>query len=314
MDFQNAQAELAAHIDSVIASSNLNGLGAKLLDYWYAVQPETLSSWSPPAQHNWVCNAYAVKYGDLRAAPGALALAACDLLLELAQGFRPGVLVWDQAQGESWAAGIYYVRALAESSPPPPGWSFPSFALAQQPGSALDAPSFSVVRSDQRGSTRVRAADLMAQLRAGGRVFPPRPALDGCAADDDSPVCSGTWDTLANKAGGAALVQKVARKGDRLFKQKTKPIQFRNNASSSLKICLFEKDDKFCAVPVGGLHGPCVVTLDANQRVFLRPPGSADQFLLKVLAPGLIDKPLYYADVQRGACIQLRSHDCSPEK
>merc|ERR1712187_412230 len=102
----------------------------------------------------------------------------------------------------------------------------------------------------------------------------------------------------------------VMRKGDRLFNQKTKPIQFRNNASNQLKVCLFDKDDRFCAVPVGGLHGPCVVTLDANQRVLLRPPGSADQFLVKVLAPGYIEKPLYYADVWRGATVQLRSHDC----
>jgi len=35
-------------------------------------------------------------------------------------------------------------------------------------------------------------------------------------------------------------------------------------ASIPLKVCLFSEDDKFCAVPVGGVGGSCVITLDPS--------------------------------------------------
>ena len=115
------------------------------------------------------------------------------------------------------------------------------------------------------------------------------------------------WEALARQAGGPTLAQKVLEKSERLFNQKTKPIHFHNQASIPLKVCLFSEDDKFCAVPVGGVGGSCVIILDPTLRCQLRPPGSAERFQVKVLAPGLIERKLYMANVWRGSPALSRS-------
>jgi len=311
MDAESPQAELAGHIDAIISCRSLNDFGARLLDYWYALRPDALAQWPLHKQQSWVQMAYLVKYGDLRRAPGPLARACCGLVLELGDGFR------GEPQSDTAVSALRYCADLAQSTPPPAGWGFPAVMIAARADSSIGAQRYCAIRADTKGFARVAATELIGIVsKQGGKFVPPDPpqGLDGGrGSPEEFRAIAGSFDYLAGEAGDAALSQKCLEKSDRLFTQKTRPIHFQNQASVPLKICLFSEDDRLCVVPVGGVGGSCVVILDPSLRAQLRPPGHASRFQLKVLQPGLIEKRLYMAFVERGASVQLRSRDCTCE-
>lgn len=319
MNAEHPQLELAGHIDGVAAARTLNELAARLLDFWYAVRTDALSPWGLHLQSTWVKMCYLMKYGDLRLAPGLLAQITCGLLLELSEGFRPERLSWEPAQSDAWTAALLHVAGLVEDLAPPPGWVFPVFAIVRKAETAFVAPTFYVGRGDAKGIVTVKAAGMLAQLSSAGSISTPRP--EGCSSGPVDPAARdvalgrlrASFETASVQVGDAANSERVLRKSERLFNQKTRPMHFLNQASSPLKICLFSAEDKICAVPVGGVGGPCVVTLEPGRRAQLRPPGDGKQFQLKVMSPGLMDSALYYAMVERGASVQLRSHECTLE-
>lgn len=324
LESENPQLELVTHIEAVLACRSLNDFGARLLDFWYAVRLDVLADWPLHRQQTWVRLAYLIKYGDLHRGPGALARCCCGLLLELGDGFRVSATSLDAARASSWATELRRLAELCDRSPPPAGWVFPSVGIAQQSASAFDKPVLFVTRADMKGVSWVKAKYVLAVAKTG--VQPAAASIDDedegatAVAAADAPAASsasdiraltGGFDDLADRAGSGSLGTKCLEKSDRLFNQKTKPIHFLNMASIALKICLFSEDDMFCAFPVGGVGGPCVVTLGPNSRTQLRPPGTAMRFQLKVLQPGLLEKKLYMAMVERGTSVQLRSCNCS---
>lgn len=316
----NAQMELASHIDATVASRNLNDLGARLLDFWYVLRPDALSSWSLLHQQQWVWTAYGIKYGDIRAAPKGMGRAMCGLLLELGGGCRSTMLTWDPAQADIWADSLRTLAHMIDATPPPAGWGFPSFVVARNgPGCVnLDfgQTGYCVARSG--GSFgKAHGQEVLMALKSGGVVRNQQASLAGSIDEGMQKLVPrdliGDHKTLVTQAGGPKLHEKCDEKCARLFTQKTKPIHFHNQGSTPLKVCLYGDTDRLCAVPVGGLGGPCVTTLDPNCRAQMRPPGKATRFQLKAMAPGIIETNLYFANVLRGQHVQLRGRDCTVE-
>merc|ERR1719428_1164413 len=99
-----------------------------------------------------------------------------------------------------------------------------------------------------------------------------------------------------------AFARRCGEEAERLFAQKTQPLVFLNKES-----------DPLCVVPIGGVGGYGVVTIEPGRRVTIRPPTRRDTFKVKVFEPRLIDKSLYSVIMKRGQRAQLRSHDCEVE-
>lgn len=314
--------EVAAHIDATAGTRNLNDLGARILDFWYVLRPDALSPWSLLHQRQWVTFAYAVKYGDLTRAPGPLARVCCGLLLELANGCRPAMLTWAPGTAQAWVNQVHFLAQLAEDTPPPAGWGFPPTVIARNaPGLTeleFGQTSYSIERSDVKGFATAHGKEALLSLKSGGLITAKRPtqlvdSREGSARPAARDLL-GAPEQLIALAGGPPLQKKCDEKGARLFTQKTKPIHLHNQASTALKACLYSDTDRMCVVPVGGMGGPCVATLEPNCRAQMRPPGTAERFQLKIIQPGLIEKNLYFVNVNRGQAVQLRSHDCTVEE
>jgi len=294
-------------------------LGARLLDFWYVLRPDALTPWSLVQQRQWVTLAYAVKYGDLSRAPGPLARTYCGLLLELANGCRPPMLTWKPAAAEAWANSLRFFAQMAVDSPPPSGWGFPGTVIARNAPGLVELEfgqvSYSVTRSDLKGFATAHGREALLALKSGGIVTAQRPTMLLDKEESERPIrdITGSPDQVIVAAGGPPLQKKCDEKCARLFAQKTKPIHLHNQAGVPLKACLYGESDRLCAVPVGGMGGPCVTTLEPNCRAQMRPPGTAERFQLKMMQPGLIEKNLYYVNVSRGQAVQLRSHDCTVE-
>jgi len=295
----------------------LNDLGARLLDFWYVLRPDALSPWALSAQRQWVWTTYAIKYGDLKAAPRLMARALCGLLLELAAGFRPSSLTWEPAQADAWAASLRNIAFMLEENPPPSGWGFPGFVICRNaPGTGdleFGQVGYSIHRSDSKGFSRSHGQEVLMSLRSGGvvKVLIPIRVFGPDAQNAGARDLIGDAKAMVSSAGGPKLAEKCEEKCGRLFTQKTKPIHLQNQGSTPLKVCLYAESDPICHMPVGGFGGPCVTTLDPNCRAQMRPPGTATRFMLKAMAPGIMDENLYFCHVNRGQHVQLRSRECT---
>jgi len=321
---EDSQRELKAHVEALASCQSTKDIGIRLLDFWYIVRCDALTPWSLLHQQSWVRLAYNVKYGSLRKAPGVTVRAICGLLLELAAGMRPTALTWTAEQYDKWVLALRYIAHCAEEEPPPTGYIFPGLVLAremQMQGEDDDTmvPVFFMASSDAKSLSPAKASDILAALKAGsGRIRRSRPpSMLGVATAASEPrALTGSLEAMAaaiqgDPLKGAELRQQSEDKGDRMFIQKTRPVNIHNQACVPLKVCIFAEDDRLCAVPLGGIGGPCVATLEPNLRAQMRPPGNIDCFQVKVIKPGLIETKLYYSLVQRGQSIQLRSNDCT---
>lgn len=315
----NAMMELASHIDAVVAARNLNDLGARLLDFWYVLRPDALSPWGLVYQQTWVWTMYGIKYGEIKAAPRPMARTLCGLLLELGLGCKASMLTWQSEQADAWASQLRNLAQMVDETPPPAGWGFPAFVIARNGAGTgeleFGQTGYSVARSDQKGVSRSHGQEVLMALKSAGVIRVVRQTriicVDGETATPKDLI--GDPKATVSSAGGPKLAEKCDEKCSRLFTQKTKPIHLHNQGSTPLKACLYSDTDRLCAVPVGGLGGPCVTTLDPNCRAQMRPPGKSIRYQLKVMAPGIIETNLYFANVFRGQHVQLRSRDCTVE-
>jgi len=189
--------------------------------------------------------------------------------------------------------------------------------LARQTGSD-GKQEFFVVRSDDKGCIRAKGAEVLEEcFAARGRFRSPTlpTPLNGSMTQDLPPPGdpAGTLEGLAELAGGARLLRRCSDDGLEVFIQKTRPVYLHNLACVPLKASLHAEDDRICAVPLGKNVGgdPAAVTLQPKEKASLHPPGRAEKFQLKVVAPGLVEKKLYTAFVRREQLVQLWSTDCS---
>jgi len=299
--------EFCTMLDEIANAKNLRELAIKMLDFWYMVKLDILTSWNAILQQQWLRLCFAVKYGDVQKVPGQLALTVCGLLLELAN-HCPDIPNFD-----AWRKSVHCLAGQTLESPPPAGWTFPAFKIYLEfvGGSA----QYGLARSGDKGKPRTSGAEVYAASGSGPKICVLRKAILLETEVSEREPCK-YIAKFEDLVPSTSIQEKCQMKTDKLFMQKTRPVRFYNQASSQLKICLFKEGDMFCAFPLGGVGGPCVITLDPGRRALLRPPSSAERFQMKVLAPGVIgmtDKFLYGSNVARGQSIELRSRDCSIE-
>lgn len=311
--------ELGFLFDGIIGARHLPDIASKLLDFWYMLRVDALADWSQSQQQQWLLVACAVHRGDFQKVPGLLARAVCRLMLELGANTRQTAPWWDMPQCEVWCRSVRNLARLAEESPPMPGWTFPGLAIARHTTqvtevteTGLATPVFSIALRDEQGIVRMRGSEVASAIASdNAMVIAPRlqVAMDKSSHQAPHELANNPRTLVAS----TAVLEKCQVEANQLFTRKTKPVCLQNQASTPLKVCLFNESDVLMAVPIGGIGGPCVITLKPSLRAQLRPPGSAGRFKMKVMAPGFVDTPLYYANVARGQSVQLRSHDCTSD-
>eukprot|EP00929_Paragymnodinium_shiwhaense_P095723 TRINITY_DN5699_c0_g2_i1.p1 TRINITY_DN5699_c0_g2~~TRINITY_DN5699_c0_g2_i1.p1 ORF type:complete len:558 (-),score=123.02 TRINITY_DN5699_c0_g2_i1:3-1676(-) len=322
-DVPDKQRDLGNLMDAVAACRTLSELAAKMLDLWFMVRLESLANWPLPSQRDWLRLAHAVQNADLTKATSPLVRTTCGLLLEFCSGCRIPTK-WDSTRVEAWAQGVRAVAQLAAENSPPPSWTFPQLAIrrvAHDPADAdgdvdfgsSPAPRFRLQRRDEKQGHLGRAtgAEVVGGIASDGKVICVRPQMLADAVTTEPPRA--LYAQLDALAPTATAQEKCISDGDKMLMQKTRPVKIHNQASVAFKVCLYSETDPVCALPVGGLGGPCVVNLGKDLRVQMRPPGRAERFKMIVYTPGFIDRMAYSAVVARGSTVQLRSHDCTVE-
>mmetsp|Transcript_83050 Transcript_83050/g.173861 ORF Transcript_83050/g.173861 Transcript_83050/m.173861 type:complete len:476 (+) Transcript_83050:115-1542(+) len=154
LEGESQQAELADHIDKLLACRSLvgnGGIAACLLEYWYALRSDALSRWPVHRQQTWVQMAYVVKYADLGRAGASRVLTrcVCGLLLELGDGFRESASTLDTSKSSAWTQDLLRLAAQVEVKSPPVWWGFPGLTAVVMPEPTGD-PRIFMMRSDDR--------------------------------------------------------------------------------------------------------------------------------------------------------------------
>lgn len=242
--------------------------------------------------------------------PAEFLRAACGALLEVAHEMQGAA--WDSSQLDLWGELVRNLATTAETSDIRKDWCFPAVAVVQQ-GEGC----YALVKL-RSGAPVVKGAQVLAGLARDGSGVDRRSAgAEVPLPDAHSSDCPGVADLFSGVEDAMkkseAFARRCGEEAERLFAQKTQPLVFLNQASVVLKVCLYKESDPLCVVPIGGVGGYGVVTIEPGRRVTIRPPTRRDTFKVKVFEPRLIDKSLYSVIMKRGQRAQLRSHDCEVE-